>query len=86
MQFYLDLIDYFFATDLQFRAIIVDKSQINNEEHEQTYDTFYYKMGIGAVEIFPKFVYPRIIKLDQAYCTTSRRKRMYSLTVAASVK
>ena len=39
-QFYIDLIDYFFATDLQFRAVIVDKSKIKTD----AYDTFYYKM------------------------------------------
>jgi hypothetical protein len=42
--FYADLIDYFFATDLQFRAIVVDKSQIDNQKYGQTFDDFYYKM------------------------------------------
>lgn len=42
--FYVDLIDYFFATDLQFRAIVVDKSRVNNTVHGQTFDDFYYKM------------------------------------------
>jgi hypothetical protein len=42
--FYSDLIDYFFATDLKFRAIGVEKSKINNEDFSQTYDDFYYKM------------------------------------------
>ncbi|HBF88049.1 MAG TPA: DUF3800 domain-containing protein [Bacteroidales bacterium] len=39
-QFYIDLIDYFFDTDLRFRAIIIDKTQINTDD----YDAFYYKM------------------------------------------
>lgn len=42
--FYADLIEYFFASDLQFRAIVVDKSKINNLEHSQSFDDFYYKM------------------------------------------
>ncbi|MGL4363611.1 MAG: DUF3800 domain-containing protein, partial [Bacteroidales bacterium] len=43
--FYLDLLDYFFDTDLKFRAIGIEKSKINNEEHNhQTFDEFYYKM------------------------------------------
>lgn len=42
--FYQELIDYFFASDLFFRAIIVDKSQIKNEIFEQDDHTFYYKM------------------------------------------
>lgn len=42
--FYAELIDYFFATDLKFRTIIVDKDQVENDRYGQTYDTFYYKM------------------------------------------
>lgn len=42
--FYQDLIEYFFASDLFFRAVIVDKSQIKNELFQQDDHTFYYKM------------------------------------------
>ena len=42
--FYIDLIEYFFANDLQFRAIVVPKDKINNKDFEQSYDDFYYKM------------------------------------------
>lgn len=41
---YSELIDYFFATDLQFRAIVINKSQIDNEKHNQSHDDFYNKM------------------------------------------
>ncbi len=43
-QFYKALIDYFFDTDLRFRAVIVDKSKIQNQAFVQNHDTFYYKM------------------------------------------
>jgi hypothetical protein len=42
--FYKDLIDYFFTNDLQFRAIIIDKSKIKHENFEQNHDEFYNKM------------------------------------------
>lgn len=42
--FYDDLIDFFFSSDLTFRAIIVDKRKIKNDEFGQDFDTFYYKM------------------------------------------
>jgi hypothetical protein len=42
--FYSDLIDYFFATDLNFRSIIVDKSQIDEKREGFTYDDFYFLM------------------------------------------
>ncbi|MEN6569634.1 MAG: DUF3800 domain-containing protein [Rikenellaceae bacterium] len=44
LYFYLDLVDYFFDTDLKFRAIGIDKSKIKNDDFLQTYDDFYYKM------------------------------------------
>ena len=42
--FYADLIDYFFATDLNFRAVIVNKSQIDNSRENFTYNDFYFRM------------------------------------------
>lgn len=44
LRFYLDLVDYFFATDLQFRTVGIEKTKINNEAFNQDYDDFYYKM------------------------------------------
>nr|NQU91785.1 DUF3800 domain-containing protein [Bacteroidota bacterium] len=44
LKFYKALLDYFFDTDLRFRAVIVDKSKIKNGEFNQDFDTFYYKM------------------------------------------
>jgi len=43
-KFYNDLIDYFFDSDLSFRAIVINKSQINNGNFEQDFNTFYFKM------------------------------------------
>lgn len=42
--FYSELIEYFFSTDINFRSIIVDKSQINESREGFTYDDFYFKM------------------------------------------
>lgn len=45
VQFYLDVIDYFFDTDdLHFRAIIVNKDSLDHKTFKQTHDEFYYKM------------------------------------------
>jgi hypothetical protein len=43
-KFYNELIDYFFDSDLLFRAIVIKKGKINNTDFSQDYDTFYYKM------------------------------------------
>lgn len=44
LRFYLDLVDYFFSTDLHFRTVGVEKSRINTEAFNKTYDDFYYTM------------------------------------------
>jgi len=43
-KFFSDLIDYFFASDLNFRAVIVEKARIDNQKMGFTYDDFYYRM------------------------------------------
>ncbi len=43
--YYKQLIDYFFNSDLlRFRAMIINKSQLNHEKFNQTHDDWYYKM------------------------------------------
>lgn len=44
-EFYLELVNYFFNTDgLGFRAMFFDKTLLNHEKFNQTFDDFYYKM------------------------------------------
>ena len=45
VNFYLDIIDYFFDDDdLMFRGLIADKSNLNHESYSQSHDDWYYKM------------------------------------------
>ena len=44
VKFYLDLVDYFFDTDLRFRAIGIEKEQVHCESFGYSYDDFYYRM------------------------------------------
>jgi hypothetical protein len=41
---YKEIVDYFFMTDLNFRAVIVDKSQIDNNRPDYTFNDFYFRM------------------------------------------
>ena len=43
-QYYADIIDYFFSTDMNFRAVIIDKSQIDENRADFTYNDFYFRM------------------------------------------
>ncbi|MDY0196559.1 MAG: DUF3800 domain-containing protein [Tenuifilaceae bacterium] len=42
--FYKELLEYFFDTDIRFRAVVVDKTRVMNDRFAQDFDTFYYKM------------------------------------------
>ena len=45
VEFYIDLVDYFFDDDhLNFRAYIASKEGLRHEEFGQNHDTWYYKM------------------------------------------
>lgn len=44
LKFYLDLVEYFFSTDLRFRAIGVDKAKVRCNEFNKSYDDHYYTM------------------------------------------
>lgn len=45
LDFYLDLIDYFFDDDdLSFRAIVAPKKDLDHKRFNQTHDDWYYKM------------------------------------------
>lgn len=56
---YNDLIDYFFATDLQYRAIVIDKTQLKHEDYNQNHDDFYYKMYYQLLnkKLIPEYNY-----------------------------
>jgi hypothetical protein len=54
--FYNKLIDYFFSNDeLNFRAIIIDKSKLNHKAYNQDHNTFYDKM---YYQLLNKKIYP----------------------------
>lgn len=42
--YYADLVDYFFSTDLNFRSVIVTKSQIDESREGFTHNDFYFMM------------------------------------------
>ncbi len=41
---YKELTEFFFMTDMKFRAVIVDKSQIDETRPDYTFDDFYFRM------------------------------------------
>ena len=41
---YSELIDWFFMNDLEFRTVVVDKSQIDESRADYTFNDFYFRM------------------------------------------
>ena len=52
LNFYMDVINYFFDnSDLHFRVLVVpDKQELNHKEYNQSHDTFYYKMYFNMLK------------------------------------
>lgn len=76
--FYSELIDYFFATDLQFRAIIIEKAQLKHSEFKQTHEEFYDKM-------YYQLLYHKV-NPDYNYNIYMDIKDIYTYRKAASLK
>lgn len=41
---YKEIVDYFFMTDMNFRAVVVDKNQIDNNRPDYSFNDFYFRM------------------------------------------
>ncbi len=51
--FYIELMEYFFKeNDLNFRAVIADKTRLKHEIYEQDHEKWYYKMYFYLLDIF----------------------------------
>jgi hypothetical protein len=87
IRFYLDLVDYFFDTDLKFRAIGIDKSKIHNEDFEQTYDDFYYKMYYQLLyyNINPFYIYNVYLDVKDTLSACKVRKLREILNIKLGV-
>lgn len=49
---YLDLVDYFFDDDdLQFRAVVADKTHLRHDDFSQDHDSWYYKMYFSMLKV-----------------------------------
>ena len=45
LDYYKEIVNYFFNNpNLRFRALIIDKTQLNHKQFNQTHDDWYYKM------------------------------------------
>lgn len=66
---YKEIVEYFFATDLKFRAIIIDKSKLKHEQFGQSHHDFYDKMYFQLINhrIEPYYNYNIYIDIKDSY-------------------
>lgn len=66
---YKEIVEYFFATDLKFRAIVIDKSKLNHKAFNQTHQDFYDKMYFQLLnhKLTPNNTYNIYIDIKDSY-------------------
>lgn len=67
--FYNEVIDYFFSNDINFRAIVIDKSELNHSAYNQDHNTFYDKMYYQLLnkKIDPNNTYNIYVDIKDSY-------------------
>lgn len=74
LDYYKELIDYFFENDnLYFRSLIADKTKLNHKKYMQTHDDWYYKM---YYQLLVNVVRPKVenyIYLDKKDSKSARK-------------
>ncbi len=78
--FYADVIDYFFATDLKFRSVIVDKSMIDETREGFTYNDFYFQMYYQLIfhKMCPEYTYNLYLDIKDT-CSQSKLVKLGEL-------
>ena len=75
--FFRDVLDYFFDDDdLHFRAVVIDKSQLNHEEFGQSHDDWYYKMYYELLKVLlsPRSTYRIFLDIKDTRGAAKARK------------
>jgi hypothetical protein len=75
VQFYIDIVDYFFDDDhLHFCSVLIDKTLVDHAARQQSHDDWYYKMLFQLLEpiIAPEHRYSIYLDIKD---TRSEQKR-----------
>lgn len=85
LEFYKDLVDYFFDDDdLGFRVVVAPKDNLQHEKFNQTHDDWYYKMMFYLIKGLLKPAAPTSIYLDKKDTHGGAKIRKLHDTIADS--
>lgn len=83
LKFYLDLVEYYFSTDLKFRAICIDKEKTNCEDFDEYYYSMYHNLLIHDIDVTHTYnVYLDISDTLSAY-KVSKLKELLNIKYGA---
>jgi hypothetical protein len=74
---YHELIEYFFMTDMKFRAVIVDKSKIDDSRPDYTFNDFYFRMYFQLLHQLTDLQYNYNVYFDiKDTCSTNKLDKL----------
>jgi hypothetical protein len=85
---YSELIEYFFATDIKFRAVIVKKSQIDDNREDFKYSDFYFRMYYQLLfhKINPEYTHNIYLDIKDTCSQSKLRKLSEILNLSNSIR
>lgn len=82
---YAELIDWFFMNDLEFRVVIVDKSQINESRKDYTFNDFYFRMYFQLLHTKVDFQNTYNVYMDiKDTCSSDKLKKLKKIMILNS--
>lgn len=77
---YKELIDYFFMTDMNFRAVIVNKKDIDESRPDYTFNDFYYRMYFQLLHNKTDLSNTYNVYLDEKdTCSSKKLKKLHEM-------
>lgn len=74
---YAELVDWFFMNDLEFRAVVVDKSQIDEKRADYSFNDFYFRMYFQLLHTKVDFQNRYNVFLDIKDTCSGEKKKTY---------
>ena len=86
--FFSEILDYFFATDIKFRAVIINKSQIDEKRANFTYSDFYFQMYYQLLyhKINPEFTHNIYLDIKDTCSQNKLEKLSNILNLSKSIR
>lgn len=83
LKFYLELLEYYFSTDLKFRAIMIDKTKTKCEDFDEYYYSMYHNLLIHDINIMYNYNVYLDIRDTLSACKVRKLKDLLNIKYGA---